>query len=96
MDVVFAAGRFNTALSILASHPGRIQERLISAYEGALSRIPRADIPTALLPKYDSVIQSLVWMKEGVLLPPDDPAQLLVTAIADLSALLDDELRASA
>jgi hypothetical protein len=96
MDVVFAAGRFNTALSILAAHPGRIQERLLSAYESALSRIPRADIPSELLPKYDSVIQSLAWMQEGVLLPPDDAAPLLVTAIADLSALLDDEFRARA
>jgi hypothetical protein len=35
-------------------------------------------------------------MQEGALLPSDTEAPLLVTAIEDLSALLDDEFRALA
>jgi hypothetical protein len=91
MDIGFAHREFGRALSILCSHPDRIQERLGSAYSNALSHIPRENIPEHLLNKYDSIMKKLEWTKGTSSPPSDDDANLLVRAIEDLTALLSEE-----
>jgi hypothetical protein len=93
MSIEFASSKFGTAISILASHPGRIQERLRVAYSEALSRVPRTDIPEELLPQYDSVMSDLTWVENSSSAPSDDEARLLVTRLEDLSMLLEEEAR---
>jgi hypothetical protein len=91
LDVHFAYQKFGTALSIMASHPERIQERLSVAYREAMSVVPRKNIPSNLLGQYDSLMQRLEWIESGVAAPSDDEAQLLATAVEDLYAHLEDE-----
>ena len=94
MSIEFAWTTFGRAISILASHPDRIQERLRIAYGEALSRVPREDIPEELVRLYDSIMRNLAWVENNLSPPSDDDARLLVTEIEDLSALLEDEFRA--
>lgn len=90
MSIEFASSKFGTAISILASHPGRIQERLRVAHDEALSRVPRIDIPEDLLPQYDSIMRDLTWVENNSPVPSDDEARLLVTRLEDLSTLLQE------
>lgn len=93
LDVHFAYQKFGTALSIMASHPERIQQRLRVAYREAMSVVPRTNIPSNLLSQYDALMQRLAWIESGAAAPDDDDAQLLATAVEDFYALLEDEVR---
>jgi hypothetical protein len=57
-----------------------------------LSRVPKEDIPEDLLNQYDSIMRRLAWVENHASVPSDDEARLLVTAIEDLSALLEDAI----
>lgn len=93
MSLDYAAEKFGTAISILAGHPERIQERLRPAYAESLIRIERQDIPERLLADYDSIVARFAWVENNSAPPSDDDAGMLGTAILDLSCRLEDELR---
>lgn len=92
-DVHFAYQKFGTALSIMASHPERIQERLRIAYREAMSVVPRKNIPSSLLSRYDALMQRLAWIESDAAGPDHDDVRLLATAVEDFYALLEDEVQ---
>jgi hypothetical protein len=92
MDAEFASQKFGTAISILVSHVGRINDRLRVAYTEALSRVPRKDIPEELLNQYDSIMDGLKWIEGNSPAPSEDEASMLATALEDLTSLLHDEV----
>lgn len=91
-DATFAYMKLGTSLSILASHPGRIQERLRDAYNETILSIQRENIPAPLLRQYDSLKKRLAWIESGAAAPSDDEARLIVTAIEDFYATLESEV----
>jgi hypothetical protein len=56
MSLEYAAEKFGTAVAILATSVGRIQERLESAYLESIIRVERSDIPPDLLSDYDYIV----------------------------------------
>jgi hypothetical protein len=95
MSLDYAGEKFGTALSILASSPGRILDRLRSAYLDSLMRVEQKDIPDALLMSYNTLMTDLAWITDDSKTPPsEDEAMLLVRRIEDLSGELDDQIDA--
>lgn len=96
MACLFLGGTFFAvqAISILASGKGRILDRLRSAYLDSLMRVQREDIPNDLLL---SCCRMILRRADSLGLktkppPSEDEAMLIVTAIEDLSTLLDDQI----
>jgi hypothetical protein len=95
MDVYFARSKFGQAVSILASHPGRIEERFRSAYDNAISCVSGTDIPSDLADRYESIMRALAWIREGSSPPSEDELQLLANRIEDMYALIDSSMSPS-
>ncbi len=95
MDVYLARSKFGQAISILASHPGRIEERLRSAYDNAISCVHGTDIPSELAERYESMMRSFSWIRDGSSPPSENDLQSLATVIEDMYALLDSSLSPS-
>lgn len=91
MSLDYAAEKFSTAVSILATQPDRIQERLKSAYLDSIIRVDRKDIPDRLVDDYDSIIFRLAWAREHEPPPDDEDSRRLANLIVDMSGSLDDE-----
>ncbi|MAT72482.1 MAG: hypothetical protein CMJ58_23515 [Planctomycetaceae bacterium] len=52
--------RFAKAIGILVDDPGRVKDRLLTAYGSQLSAIdPRRDLPEALVTQYDEIRYAL-------------------------------------
>jgi len=94
MSLEYAAEKFGTAVAILATSVGRIQERLESAYLESIIRVERSDIPPDLLSDYDYIVTHCQWtdQSEPGPRPDDEEARTLANKIYDLSHSLDLEL----
>ena len=58
-DLIYANGKLWAAVGILATHPGRIQDRLIKACHENLVFVPKSVLPSYLQPIYQRVWQSV-------------------------------------
>ena len=58
-DLIYANGKLWAAVGTLATHPGRIQERLIKACHESLVFVPEPILPSYLKPIYQRVWQSV-------------------------------------
>ncbi len=56
-DLIYANGKLWAAVGTLATHPGRIQERLIKACHESLAFVPEPVLPSYLKPIYQRVRQ---------------------------------------
>jgi hypothetical protein len=50
---------FTTAVSIMAESPGAVQQRINRAYLTALSKVVPADVPEALRPRVEALVNRL-------------------------------------
>ena len=64
-DLIYTNGKLWAAVGILATHPGRIQDRLSKAYHESLVFVPEPILPSYLKPIYQRVWQSLTSSTES-------------------------------
>ena len=58
-SLIYANGKLWAAVGILATHPGRIQERLVKACHESLVLVPEPVLPSYCRPIYKRVWQSV-------------------------------------
>ncbi len=64
-DLIYANGKLWTAVGILATHPGRLPERLIQACQDGLVFVPEPALPSHLTPVYKRVWERVTSCRES-------------------------------
>ena len=93
-DLIYANGKLWDAVGILATHPGRIHDRLIVACRSSLVFVPEHVLPSYLEPIYQRVWQKVASSsgsnKEGTFVPSitdltDDQAVAVANDVVELA-----------
>ena len=78
-DLLYALEKASWAVHVLATHEGRIRERLVEACHYGLAQVPRNGLPAEIQSQYDRI-----WKRVTVERPSGDKGAF-IPAIRDLS-----------
>lgn len=96
--LAYANGKLGEGTSVLATHPGRIKERLTVAFQRSLAQVPAVDLPAGAKTLWDEVWEQVTAIKgtkeSGPFAPSIDAldeyrASQIAEKIVSIQALID-------
>lgn len=100
-DLIYANGKVSMAAEVLATHPGRIRERLVAACNEGLALVPSNVLPHEVKSLYDEVMELVTANEypsaEGAFAPAirnltEEEAQVVANRILELASRVKEAM----